>query len=1730
MSSASPDIRAAATPRQSITSLSNAAGASAYGASTSSNGPAEANKSVPRNKSFASASPSSLLTATVSTGITNAPSPRRWSSSSGSQTSRGGGTQESPSASDTPIPVGADRGKLGNVFAFFKSRTSSTQRTTITEERKIHDTLSLARQQVERLTHEISTLRQQLENANRELSARQSQIEVLDGTNAHCQKLLKRNADLEMLVADIQDEADNQLQALRQELRNLKQTIMSKEHDISYLRDELTTKNRNCCREAVCKEVAKIQEMAQELFKKEEELAQLTRDLQLTRVELDSATEKLDLKRQEVEQLRQEKLSSFNSLSDVSEEMKRLLRETADLEKQLTDARHAKLTGEESLRKTLTLTESELASKEAEIGRLLTELDQLKNTTKDMHDQIRHLTSEKTNLQTRVNELESKLDGYSNLLSQLKESEERRRLEQTHNEETLNRLRSQLASYKDVHQQATELLLRNSELERILDQHLQNLPAVDNSQLKELRHQLREKDSRIIKLESRLAEAVTNADLNEKTIRTLNRKLQATEIAATGLYSAPLDAEKRAATIQEAVEAAIQQTAADSERVIADLKRKYDILVGDIRKSHQSDMEQKEREIEARIRAAVSEKTRDFLKTLQEKEEEWHRAQRLRDSDFDRMCTEKEEELKRYRAAFEASLVANYDGKLKKIADDKDKEVQEMRERYEKKLAQAQKEAEENVRNVERKYRDMINAKDAEIGRLTATADTLAESYRLLEVSMHDKVREMAQEEANMMLVHRESALMEKLTKGQLDFDQKRAALQEEMDEKIKSIRQEEKALRDALMKEKDEIQAQANRRIQDMQNSIDRVISSATQDLANELEAVKSKLTEVTSERETSRMTERELQKEINKLNSIIQERDAAISSLTRELNTSEAQNKKEIESLKAAVNLQMAAKESYASNSSEWSKLVKRNLDLEQLLADVSERHHDELRERQSEITKLKRQLQQTELRLTQLTRDNESLKGDLRRHSLKPQGDSDLLNAQLRDLSSDLAATQAEKARLGKELDRTKIRLSELEQDLSRAFSGNPDRQKYQRDLIGKLTKLQDIMASVHRAAASDSPRQNELASARHEAEQKRLAAEIDFLRSQMAARQTRIDTLESSLLQLREDLQRDPKSATSDEVMTRLREVQSERNTFAEECRLLQEQLQRQAATIATEIERRDAQLTSLKSTNERVSALLSRNTELENEVKNMFQDMKSKLAVPSFPIGISHQADISIQHEITETLSVFENEFYTRSHQYESDLRSLAKTIEDRDAEIDRLQNELRSLRTHLERVYNEEIASHKLAFETEKSRLMRENESLKNSRTMLESELQSLRVELSAAKAFDAERIDEMINDLTRKMKDQQLMLAEIQDEKDAEIRRIESKLEASRAAQRHLEEEISRVSLDLNQKEGEIVELSTDLQRLMKENEYLSEEALGTARASEEDWSQLMQTLETLFDKLVTSQSHANSLIMTLQALLKEQEQSLEEMARSQEAVSQARVRMTRLVNSNDLQDDFGGVLNMRTNIISTTKKARESLSQTQGKEAAQVAQLRANIKSKEEALEQFKQKSRQRDQQLADLRAKLTSLQLHDGLAQDISDRHDTMSMTQQAISNILSSQGEIGALNDGLQSIRKDLEEIKGLRRDIQNRRSLQTVNRHTKEHSSYLRHDPSKQDLSRVSTTQSTTRTATIESFTILNHTSPDVQSIEHSPQSTVSPRQALSETNKRKIVSMDVDDNVKKMKH
>eukprot|EP01054_Gregarina_sp_Poly1_P007153 Gregarina_sp_Poly_1__7152@NODE_391_length_8961_cov_136_980886_g320_i0_p1_GENE_NODE_391_length_8961_cov_136_980886_g320_i0NODE_391_length_8961_cov_136_980886_g320_i0_p1_ORF_typecomplete_len1721_score396_04Filament/PF00038_21/2_1Filament/PF00038_21/69Filament/PF00038_21/69Filament/PF00038_21/1_7e06Filament/PF00038_21/3e02Filament/PF00038_21/1_8e03Filament/PF00038_21/0_071Filament/PF00038_21/1_9e02MAD/PF05557_13/0_0075MAD/PF05557_13/3_2e03MAD/PF05557_13/0_65MAD/PF05557_13/0_0075MAD/PF05557_13/0_27M len=1696
----SPGVRAA-TPSQS--------GISANSASN------EAAQSTVR-KPLANASPTSLLTSTVSTNITNVASPRRWSSSSGSQEIR-----ESPATGDTPVPVGGERSKLGNVFSFFKSRTSSVTRTTVMEERKFQDTLSLARQQIDRLMAETASLRQQLENSTRELNIRQAQLEVLDGTNAHCQKLLKRNADLEMLIASIQDESDAELLELRRQLQRSNQLAAEREHDIAYLKDELAQKNKACCRDAISKEMARLKKMAEDLANKEDELARLQRDLQIARVELQSGAEKLELSKREIQLLREEKLSSYSSLSDVSEEMKRLLRESSGLEKQLAEMRHSKITGEEHLRKTIASMENDVSQKESEIGRLLAELTHIKQVAKEAEEQSQALAQENSSILARLRELESKLDNYSNLMSQLRESEEKRKLEQSHNEEILNRLKAQLASYKDVHQQAAELLLRNTELERTLDQHLKSLQVVDSNQVRDLRQQLREKDAKFSKLEARLSEEIKNAELNEKIIRDLNRKLQATEIAASQIYSAPLDAEKRATAIQEAVEAAVSQASADNERMITDLKRKYDILVGDIRKSHQSELEQKDRETDGRIRSAVAAKTRDFLKALQDKEEEWIQAQKARDSDFDRMCAEKEEEMKRYRAAFEASLVANYDSKLKQLAEDKNREVRELRERLEQKIREAQDEAEHQMRRMEKEHRNAVNAKDADIGRLSATVDTLSESYRMLESTMQDRVQEQAKEEANLMLVHKESALLEKLTNGQLDFERKRASMQAEMDSNIEKIRKEEKALRDALLKEKDDVQHQASQRIQDMQLSLDKLINTATGELASEIDSMRNKLANVTRERDDFRNRERELQMELNKLAGVIQERDAAVASLSKELNTSEAHYKKNMENLKAAMELQTASRGPHATPSSDWSSLVKRNSDLEQLVAEISEKQHDDLRQRHAEVTKLRRQLNQMEHKLSQSTRDNEDLKNELRRVSGRPSTNTESLTTQIRDLSSELAATQAEKARMSKELDRTKIRLSEAEQDLNRAFNGNPDRQNYHRDLIGKLSQLQELMAAIQRDGSELTGR-DELAAAKHEAEQRRLAAEIDYLKRQMAARQQRIDLLEESLTKLQRDLMSDPTSTGSEQIKTKLRDVQKERNAFSEECKLLQEQLQKQASTLSHEIERRDAQLTSLKNTNERVSALLARNTDLELEVKNLFKGMKDKLRVPEFPNDVAHQTDLNLQHEISETLTVFEHEFHTRSQQYEADLRTLAKTVEDRDREIERLQNELRTLRNNLERVYNDEIESHRLSFEVEKNKLKRENENLKNSRLALETQLEKLRRDLSDAQAFDAERVDRMINELTHKMRDQQMMMAELQDEKDNEIRRIESKLESSRAAQRQLEQEIGRVSRDLAQKENEITDLSSDLHRLMKENEYLNAEAVGSAAASEEEWEKLMNTLEALFDKLVVSQSHANSLIMTLQALLKEQEESLEEMTRSQQAVSQARVRMSRLVNANDLPSDLGNLAGLKPGVFGDARRVQESMAQNH--DYAQVAQMRASIESKQEALEKLKQKSQQRDEELANMRAKLTTLQLHEGLVQDLRNKdHDAALMTQEALAKILNADGELGSLNHGLETIQRDLEELKGLRRDIEGRKGLQ---KRTWEQATMVQRELVTRELGNESTVESITRTSTHETQ-YYSQSSPKAGSRLSSPAARIS---LASENNKRKITTgNDSEDNAKKIR-
>eukprot|EP01053_Blabericola_migrator_P010285 Blabericola_migrator_1__10284@NODE_576_length_7504_cov_229_698131_g428_i0_p1_GENE_NODE_576_length_7504_cov_229_698131_g428_i0NODE_576_length_7504_cov_229_698131_g428_i0_p1_ORF_typecomplete_len1507_score395_37Filament/PF00038_21/0_007Filament/PF00038_21/0_13Filament/PF00038_21/0_76Filament/PF00038_21/0_16Filament/PF00038_21/0_33Filament/PF00038_21/12Filament/PF00038_21/3_6e02Filament/PF00038_21/5_1e03HOOK/PF05622_12/2_1e05HOOK/PF05622_12/12Myosin_tail_1/PF01576_19/0_21Myosin_tail_1/PF01576_19/4_4 len=1422
---------------------------------------------------------SSPDTENISTTITNAPSPRRWSSSSGSQMSLRN-PQDSPlTAGDTPIPIGGS-GKLSMVFSsLFKSRHTSTS---VTTETRINEALSLARQQVESLSQEVAMLRAQLSTADRELSSQQSRLDALDGTNAHCQKLLKRNADLELLVADIQDDSEARMRELRHELERLRREINEKSSSMSVLQDELQEKNRTCCMKAVSNEVKKVQEMAAELARNEDELASAKRDLEMARIDLRSAMNEMATLRSENADLRSERLASQSTLSGVSDEVQRSVALVNDLEKQLNEMRHAKKATEDQLNASLAATELEGAKKDSEIAGLKRELGRLRAQLGDIQRDMESLTRDKQRLQQELNEAENRRDSYQNLMLQLRESEEKRRLEQTHHEETLNRLKSQLASYKDVHAQAAELLRRNGELEQALAQHLKTLSSHESTEVQRLRQLLKEKEGLLMKQEARLVHAAQNESAHEHAIQELNRRIQAAEIAAQRLAQQPHDSAAVAKSIQEAIQQTRQQELQDAESRLKSMKNQYEVLLASIRKAHDTELLQKEDELNDKINRAVAAKAAALQK---DQDEAIARVHEQRDAEISRLKKEKEEEMKKIRM--------NYD-------------------------------------------------------------QAIAEGAR----KMDDRIREM--------------------------------------------------------------------------QKSIDRAVASATADLHGENDSLKKQIQDMAADRDELRTRELQLRKDLQKLNGIIVERDMALKAMTKEMNTQESNHKKAMNELNSALGLK-AAKD--ASANAEWARLVERNAELEQMVAALSEKHHDEMKNQQGKLLQLENELRKAERRASRLSMETEDLKRDLAGQksprTVIDKNEFRKKEVALEEAHSELAAKESLINHLRRELERTKVRMADVQQDYQKALSGNPDRYKYQRDLIDKLTALQKMISADNQNAKA-----SVVANAQHEAAQKRLAAEINHMKTQLTVRQQRIEALQNSLKDLQNELTAHPEQQhTVDEMRNKLKEVQQERNKFSHECKLLQEQLSHQAGSLSTEIERRKAQLSELQTTNDRLSSLLTTNSHLESQVKSLFDEMKRDLR-RLMPDDTGSKVSVSTVASITETLTVFEEEFHKRSEQHESDMRNLTKALEDREMDIERLQNELRILRNNLERVHREEMESLRMGFDTDKARLEGEIRTLTQSKQMVESELSKVRDELSEAKAFDATRIDSMIHELTRKMQDQQLMIAEMQDEKDAEIRRIEAKLESARAAQSHLEEEIARVSKKLHQKEREIIDLSSELQWVIRENDNLSGQAMMTAA----DEEKLMNTVSSLFEKLVESQGHANSLIVTLQALLREQEQGLEEMARSQVAVSQARSNMLNLVNTFEVPSELNRLVGMRSEV----ETASQSLSQSSRQDRDLISQLRASVVAKQDALEKFKQNARQRDDELSDMRARLTNLQMQDALHQDLS--RDDSSMTQKVLSEALSSVGAIGSLNNGLENLQKELEEIKSLRQSIQNRRG-NLVNRRT-----------------------------------------------------------------------------------
>lgn len=215
-----------------------------------------------------------------------------------------------------------------------------------------------------------------------------------------------------------------------------------------------------------------------------------------------------------------------------------------------------------------------------------------------------------------------------------------------------------------------------------------------------------------------------------------------------------------------------------------------------------------------------------------------------------------------------------------------------------------------------------------------------------------------------------------------------------------------------------------------------------------------------------------------------------------------------------------------------------------------------------------------------------------------------------------------------------------------------------------------------------------------------------------------------------------------------------------------------------------------------------------------------------------------------------------------------------------------IQMETKKLRENLVKNMEETMESRLKTERAEKDRYKDLNKQLQHDIKELGREINVLRENLANNEADGKANIAAIMKEYSDKISIHEILIADIRDEKDLELGRVEARLRMSLVTQDRLKEQIELVSSQFEAKES-------DIRKLMK----LITTDLSSG-GGELDWSSMIHNLESTFLKLNASQKDARQLINTLEGLISEQHRHLDQIRDHESQANKIREEISKNLN----------------------------------------------------------------------------------------------------------------------------------------------------------------------------------------------------------------------------------------
>lgn len=1440
------------------------------------------------------------------------------------------------------------------------------------DEKTMEQKIKELRDRANHVLVENEALLSQQAQLREELKFKDKTLRDLSHTNSHCRSLLNRNSELEQLICEIQTEAETNISEARESARENARRAGLAENQLADLQIELEDARRTLA------ELSSVQSAARcgsldfaavktEVAKQKETIAALEA--------AKKASEKIaQFHQAEAERLRQLVEGQLSSVSDTALEIANLAAANRTLEQSIAELA-------DTHRTELAQRRVELVEAESKTQALTTELERAREQLAQRERDHEPLMVKLQAVQTKLAEVEHSRRTQIEEIERLKLVADENSLAAIHAAADLERLKLERKSLKGIHNKCEELLTQNAALteqENLLKSEIRRLSVLKNESAAE--NQRISESVRQLSLSLRESSAEVNAKSEEikilkSTIEFLKQKLTTAENRNLDQLNSR-NAVETAEAVKKAVANVMEITAKEKRREIERLTAHYEQLLDSIRHSHAAEI--------SNVTTEFDQKAREMLRSqLIQWEDERARDGETMEAHYarslDQMSRVHAEQMKKYRDELERSLTV--------LQEKKEEEWRERLKEREEGHRMAQREMEDRLAAVVRRYEEkleeemarsddmkvVINSQEGEVTKLCTRVEHLENLLAKAAAESRAAV-EAGRKEMDEITSRRLSSLREDYETQLRNETQRYETLKEKLQGQIKQLKAE------AAMR--------SNRPVTETERAFTTVAASekfaetvdaATAELVRQVETLKSELSDSRIERARAEEESRAnltkvitLQEQLAAAKSELNTNRTGLANILASYEASKTEHCEELKLLNSDV--------SQTVDLAGLEFLLRRNQELEEMVANLSEQHHDEMISAKRASVEAAATIQ----RLTQKVSALSSAPADTVAARRRSSAAEIAAAEQQHELENLVLKLQKEKSIVQREWELEKVKISSLQD----ALKQNGQAEERRAALDAFIDRLKDLDTNLKRFVAQNARTWKETVQAVEDgAKQKALAAQVAFLEEQTAKSRERISALETELQQKGNE---QSTGTNSDEtLMHSFRTLRKERTKLREDCHVLEDKLNEQIVRLKGLIDSKNDQLEQLQSANKKSADLLARNTELEEQILRLIQmSTTGHIDRTEEEIGVnSISTSQSTVVELNQLLISFQNEFAQDAERLKKDANELNAALERRDTEISNLQRELSSLRNSLEIAFAKKIESEKIRLQSESDQLRKENGSLKLNVVRLEADLLSVRRHMEISREESDGALNDMLLNLSNKIKYHQLMVAEIQEQRDSETSRMMALLNSSRTAQLSLQEEIEKISSDLATKDQSIRDMSVSLGAFLTEIEDRVGDSDGTAVDSTATVAttetnnthsvliRLKQLFETLVDRLSGSQLEAQKLMDNFRRLLALQRDQLAESER-------VRTEMESLVEQSELTQNVTGILNtvydaeitLTTTDKTTTKTTTVNSIGTDDSNTERHSLMKAN----EKLLEMLSEKESQRDREIANLRSQLASLEI--------------------------------------------------------------------------------------------------------------------------------------------------------